>query len=284
VHTHSSKPGLLGRIAATIAKVPNIIHTSHGSPFYLGQKHITFLLYRELERLACLFGNKIVFVNNDHRKYYIQHRLVAAHKASTIYNALIPELQKSLESCVRNPENQQEAITIGSILRFSQQKNIIQTLEVCIRICLARNDVNFCFVGDGEHYPLCQQMVQTHHLQERIQLPGWSNQSVMWLQSFDIFMLYSLYEGLPISIIEAMHAGLPILASDIMGNSELVTTCNGWLVSPDNPVELEKTLHIAINSRTSLVRLGQTSRLLVIQRCSYSDFINGYLSLYKERN
>ncbi len=281
VHTHSSKPGLLGRLAASMARVPLIIHTAHGAPFYEGQPAALQKFYMLLEKLGASLGHWLVFVNHYHRDLYLQHKLVNPNRAVTIYNALEPELQARLEVLARPPARRGDIVVIGSVLRFSRQKNIVMTFLAAIRVCLARQDVNFIFVGDGEQFDLCRQLVQTHDLQDRILLPGWQRDTVEWLARFDVFLLYSDYEGLPMSVIEAMLAGLPVIGSDIPTIAELVDGHTGWLIPAGQPERLEKDLHKILDNRGSFSQKGQAGRQKARELCSYENFRQGYLALYK---
>ncbi len=280
VHTHSSKPGLLGRIAAKLAGVPLIIHTGHGAPFFTGQPHLTYTFYKTMERIGALFCDKLVFVNHTHRLYYINQHMIPIHKAVTIYNAINPELLQQIESAVLKKKDRNDIVTIGSIFRFSRQKNIIMTISVAIKVCKKRNDVQFVFVGDGEYFELCRLMVDSNQLQDRIILPGWQSNTAGWLAGFDAFMLYSLYEGLPMCIIEAMHATLPIIGSDIPSIAELVDNTNGWLIPSEQPLQLESELHKIINAKDSYRQKGLNGKNKARNICSYESFIHGYKSLY----
>ncbi len=281
VHTHSSKPGFLGRIAARLAGVPLIIHTGHGAPFYETQPPVLQRFYMELERLAAVFCDKMVFVNYYHRDFYIAHKLIRADKAITIYNALNPEMLRQIDAAAEKKNHRNNITTIGSVLRFSMQKNIVMTISTVIKICRQRDDVRFIFVGDGELYNLCKMMVEINNLQDRIILPGWQSDTAIWLSGFDVFMLYSAYEGLPMSIIEAMYAGLPIIGADIPTIAELVDSDNGWLIPSRRADILETKLHSIIDDKNSYGQKGQVSRTKIQELCSYEKFTTAYLSLYR---
>jgi glycosyltransferase involved in cell wall biosynthesis len=282
VHTHSSKPGLLGRIAARLMRVPLVIHTGHGAPFHDGQPDRLKRLYMRMERLGALFCHKMIFVNNYHRKLYLKHKLIRPDKAVTIYNAVSPEFLRSLEALPQPLKNRQEPVVIGSVLRFSRQKNIVMTIIGCIRVCHARRDVRFIFVGDGEQFDLCKRMVATNRLQERILLPGWQNDTEQWLRQFDAFLLYSDYEGLPVSIIEAMYAGLPVIGSNLPAIAELVTPKTGWLIPAGKLEQLEAELHKIIDARDSYAEKGRAGRNAIESLCNYQSFLAAHLSLYRE--
>ena len=236
-----------------------------------------------LEKLGALFCDKLVFVNNYHREYYLQHKLISTDKAITIYNALNPELQEQIETLSQPKKSRKKVITIGSILRFSQQKNIVMTISAAIKLCHERHDVKFIFAGDGEFLELCRMMVKTNQLEDRIMLTGWQSNTAELLAGFDVFMLYSNYEGLPMSIIEAMFAGLPVIGSDIPSIAELVDNETGWLIPSGQMETLVTELHKIIDARDSYKQKGEQGRNKVRELCSYDNFQSGYLSLYRSK-
>jgi glycosyltransferase involved in cell wall biosynthesis len=282
VHTHSSKPGLLGRIAARLARVPLVIHTGHGAPFFAGQSRLRRRFYMELERLGAGFCDKMAFVNDYHRRFYLKHKLIAPLKAFTIRNAISPQLKERIGQASAARGVVGEIVTIGSIARFTAAKNMVMSVIGAIRVCLARQDVRFVFSGDGELFHLCRRMVIVNKLQNRILLPGWQNDTAAQLAGFDAFLLYSGYEGLPLGIIEAMTSGLPIIVSDLPMLRELVDSSNGWLIPANDLDRLETELHNILDAKDSYRQKGIQSKIKAEELCSYENFLRGYLSLYED--
>lgn len=278
VHTHSSKPGFIGRIAARIAGVPKIVHTVHGFPFHPYQKILIKKFYQSMEKFAGLFCDNIVFVNNSEREAAIADHLIKPEKAITIYNGIeIPkmELQKKTKG---------DKFIIGSCLRFWRQKNIIDTIEAAIRVCKENENIQFIFIGDGELYKSAENMVNNSGFKNRIQLPGWQKNASEWLQKFDVFLLYSKWEGLPLSILEAMSFGLPIVASDIKGNNELVSDANGILVPINDIDRLTSVLLSLPDEKEKLREWGENSRKLIKEKFDLTDFIRKYKNVYDQGN
>ncbi len=183
VHTHSSKPGFLGRIAARIAGVPKIIHTVHGFPFHPYQNKYIIEFYKAMEKFAALFCDKVVFVNNSERETAISDRLVQPEKAVTIYNGIeLPKINQ-------RQRKKSDGLVIGSTLRFWNQKNIFDTIEAAIQVCKKSERIKFIFVGHGELYKDVEDIVNKSGFKDRIQLPGWQNNVTDWLQKFDVFLL-----------------------------------------------------------------------------------------------
>ncbi len=276
VHTHSSKPGFLGRIAARIAGVKKIVHTVHGFPFHPYQKKLIMSFYRSVEKLAGLFCDTIVFVNNSERETAIADHLAQPEKAVTIYNGIkLPEIEMQKKEIG-------DKFIIGSCLRFWKQKNIIETINAAIRVCKKNENIHFIFIGDGELYEVAENMVNDSGYKDRIHLPGWQNNPTEWLQKFDIFLLYSKWEGLPLSILEAMSFGLPIVASDIKGNNELVSEVNGILVPINDIDRLSAVLLSLPNENGKLREWGENSRKLVKEKFNLTGFARKYNKIYDQ--
>jgi len=278
VHTHSSKTGFLGRIAARMAGVPKIIHTAHGFSFHPYQPIAQRMFYQALESISARFCDTMVFVNDADRMWAEKNPMFRNTSLLTIYNGVpIPDINHRQERF----EFLRDRFVIGSSSRFSAQKNIVQTIEAAILSCRRNPKLAFVFIGDGELYNLCAKMVKSANLTDSIFLPGWQKDTQAWLEQFDCFLLYSLWEGLPLSILEAMSVGLPIIGSDIKGNDELISDLNGILVPPRKPEYLAEVLQGLPERQKELKTWGENSRKSVIQRFNMDDFIERYIELYE---
>ncbi len=276
VHTHSSKTGFLGRIAARLAGVEKIIHTSHGFPFNEFQSLPTRLFYMLCETFAAFFCDRVVFVNQHDRDYAVKHKLVAAKKAITIFNGIkLPEKIKTKKNSDR--------FLIGSSFRFWQQKNPLQTIEAAISVCQKNPVIDFIFLGDGELLSECKEMVFKADLSNRIKFPGWVENVSEHLNEFDVFLLYSKWEGLPVSILEAMSFGLPIIASDIVGNRELVDEGNGRLICLNQVDKLVELLITLPTRNSELKKWGKESRKRVEKKFSVEEFSKEYKKVYETK-
>lgn len=296
VHTNSSKTGLLGRIAARIAGTPLIIHTNHGASFLPHQHPLIYRLYMHLDKLASHFCDYVTFVNHCERENYLRLGLVKPEQAVTIYNAIKSrgreveesgslEVVKSGSLVVEGSRGSDTAkgqsLTIGSTLRFSDQKNVIALTTYACKACDLNPGLRFILLGDGEHYELCKAIVASHHMTERILLPGWDSEVEPWLNLFDVFILYSRWEALPFSIIEAMHAGLPVIGSSIPSIMELVSEDVGWLVPLDDEAAYLATLQAVANDPATILKKGQKAREKVQLLCDYDTMVKAYRSLYE---
>ncbi len=275
VHTHSSKPGFIGRIAARIARIPKIIHSVHGFPFHPYQSRLVFSMYKMMEKFAAKFSNQMVFVNENEKDFAIKSNFILKEKAVTIFNAMDLPMITGMKNSTTN-------LIIGSTLRFWKQKNIIDTIKAAIYVCKKNKNIQFIFVGDGELYEVAKSMIIESGCGQSIKLPGWQTNMEVWLQQFDVFLLYSKWEGLPLSILEAMAYGLPIIASNIKGNNELVSDANGILVPINDVDRLSAVLLSLPDKKEKLKEWGINSRKLVEEKFNIKDFVKKYEEVYSK--
>ena len=171
---------------------------------------------------------------------------------------------------------------IGSVARFSEQKNILTVIKVAIKVCKKNEDIKFVFIGNGNLFEKCRNMVKSANFLDRILLPGWQSNVIEWLCNFNVFLLYSKWEGLPVSILEAMSVGLPIVASNIPGNNELVKDSNGFLISLNDIDKLEDVLLSLPSKKSELKKMGGNSLSIIKNKYSLKKFVKTYENLYEE--
>ena len=278
VHTHSSKPGFIGRIVSKMCKVPMIVHTIHGFPFHNYQNIFIRFFLTTLDSIAALFADYNVFVNKFEKEIAILRLGYNMKKAVTIYNGI--NLYEKTKNYPIDMEKQ--PLNIVSVLRFTKQKNVIFTIERVVSIVKENDDVFFTFYGDGELLKRCMEIVQANNLQDRIVFKGWLNEIQDELLYYDVFLLNSLWEGLSLAILEAMSVGLPIICSNIKGNNELVDVNNGWLIDPKNKDDLSKTIQEILSDKNILPIKGHESLKKVTLQFQYELFISEYKKIYEK--
>lgn len=276
VHANGSKLGLLGRLAARIMGVPRIIFTSHGTAYQPHQPLLVYRFYQLLDKYANHLGDYTVYVNHCDRKAAIAMGLVSENKAITIYNAIKDADKLNIERKLSG-----DIVTIGSTLRFTNQKNVIKLIIALCKACRKTEKLRFIILGDGEHLNLCRSIVASYRLSERILLPGWDSDVAAWLKIFDVFILYSRWEAMPYSIIEAMYAGLPVIGSDISSIAEFVTEDVGWKVALDDEAGLIRCLVDIAEDPKSIITKGEKARAGVAQISDYPTMIKSYRDLYE---
>jgi glycosyltransferase involved in cell wall biosynthesis len=220
VHTHTSKAGVIGRMAARLAGVPSIF-TAHTWCFAEGTSWKWKAIGIPLERLAGCCSARILTVSDSNRKLGLRKGIARSSKFVTVYNGI--------EDCPhRAAPGKTKAPRIAMVARFSPQKAQDLLLEAVSGI---ETPFELLFVGDGPARESLEQRTRELNLQNHVQFLGQRLDIPEILASCDIFALATNWEGFPISILEAMRAGLPVIASDVNGVGEAVSDCvTGYLV------------------------------------------------------
>lgn len=281
-HFHSSKMGILGRTAAKMARVPKIYFTVHGWAFNDYQSRKLNTLSIILERICAKFTDKIICVAKEDKKIGLAKK-IATDKFQVIHNGISPQnLQTGLLREMLGIG--EETLLIGTIARCTVQK----APEFFLQIAKEFGDYfqgpyKFVFIGDGPLYEDCRRTVETLELTETIHFLGSHDNAASLLSDLDLFVLWSRWESLPVSIIEAMFAGKPVLVSAVGGNGELVEDgVTGYLVpSLDKEAILYKLLSLATQKELRET-LGQAGYLRAEGNFKLQEMINKHIFLYGE--
>ena len=281
VHCHSSKAGIVGRIAAFMEGVPSVF-TAHGWAFTEGVPFFKRVLYSVIENVMLNITSKCFCVSEYDRCLAKKWFLRDSHKIITVHNGIGDDgLQR--DAIVRMLDN-------GSILRlimvgrFSKQKDHMLLIKSVYDINKKYpGQVHLSLVGDGELFAAANQYVVANNLGDFIVLLGESTCDDSLLTQSDVFCLISNYEGLPISIIEAMRAGLPVIASDVGGNNELVVDgVNGYLVSRGDRKGLVQAIEKLIKDRTLITEFGKRSQEKFRMEFTFSAMMQKIESAYRD--
>ncbi len=250
VHTHSSKAGILGRWAAWFAGIRVIVHTFHGFGFHDFQNPIIRNLFVFVERVTARITKKLVFVSRSNIKKALANG-IGREKQYVLARAGI-DIRKFSDCRVNVAEKKKslgiepDAPVAGMIACFKLQKNILDFLAAANLIRIAVPEVKFLLVGDGQLRERIEKRIRELDMEGQFILTGWRDDINEIIQTFDVLVSTSLWEGLPCIFLEAMSASKPVIATDVDGVSEVVKDgVNGFLVSPSGG-KVEKTAEFVI--------------------------------------
>ncbi|MFA6130397.1 MAG: glycosyltransferase family 4 protein [Candidatus Omnitrophota bacterium] len=236
VHTHSSKAGILGRLAAKASGTRTIIHTVHGWSFHDYQPGIAYYFYLFLEKVCACFSSAIIIVSQWDKMRALQKKVGRQDKFKLIRYAVNQEEFKNNTGASRVRKEfglTGEDLVVGMTACFKPQKSPLDFIKLANAINKELPNVKFILVGDGILRRKICALIDKLDLGKQIILVGWRNDITSILSCLDVFVLTSLWEGLPISVLEAMSAGLPVIATDTGGIREVVLDGKtGYLVKP----------------------------------------------------
>lgn len=268
VHCHSSKAGVIGRLAAKRRGVKKIFYTPHAysflAPEFSGKKKFLFI---QIERFLSRFSTTQTFcVSKGEMQAALEVNLDKTEKFQVIYNGL-PEIDFPSKETIRAQlELENTAVVIGNNARMSEQKNPMFFMEIAQKMIRQNANWHFVWAGDGQLMRICQSFIKQNGLEKNIHLLGERPDSETIVIAYDIFLTTSQYEGLPYAPIEAMRAGVPILATNVVGNSELVIEGkNGYLIDLEWSKSVEEKLYKAAKMDAQMIKADFRQRFAIDQ-------------------
>jgi glycosyltransferase involved in cell wall biosynthesis len=236
VHTHSSKAGILGRFAAKLAKVKVIIHTVHGWSFHDHQLGIVNNFYLWLEKICASFTSKIIVVSEWDKDKGLKNSVGSEKQYVLIrYGINCNEFKdKEKRNEARKSLGIREAdLVVGMVACFKPQKSPLDFIKLAEAVKKNFPETKFILVGDGILRKAVCSRIKKLGLEGQVILTGWRKDMPSILSCLDIFVLTSLWEGLPIVVLEAMAAGVATVVTDTGGIRDVVVNGKtGYLVKP----------------------------------------------------
>jgi glycosyltransferase involved in cell wall biosynthesis len=231
VHTHTSKAGALGRVAAWLARVPIIVHTFHGHVFEGYFHPLLTKLFILIERALAHITDAVVVLSPAQR-VDICERFNIAPRAKVHCIPLGLELERFIE-CANNGADgtlrrelgiDPDTLLVGAVGRLVPVKNHALFLRAAQRLVQLLPDrrVEFVVAGDGELRGQLYEMARRLGLERQVHFLGWRNDLHHIYADIDLIAVTSLNEGTPVSVIEAMAAGLPVVATDVGGVQDML--------------------------------------------------------------
>lgn len=279
VHTHNHSVWLYGGLAAKWAGV-RLVHTEHTSAHYNSKR------WDRIERYLSYFTNRITTVSESVGRYMIEHERIAPSKIKVIHNGIDtqPYAVHSDPAKIRNELNIKENdLIIGNVARLSLNKDHVTLLRAFRLIANSVPQAKLLIAGEGalkkDLLDLRGELGLDHNaffLGNRRDIPE-------LLKSFDIFALSSIKEGLPITILEAMASGLPVLCTDVDGNPEVVTdNVTGFIVPARNPALFAQRGVELLTDKDKRIKMGEKGRERAANEFSFDKMISQYDALYTQ--
>ncbi len=289
VHTHSSKAGILGRIAAKLAYWRIIvIHTIHGLPFYPEQHKFLNFIYVNLERFCSLFTNKIICVGRVMKEKTLSAHIGKEKKFVVIYSGFAVE--KYTDSQI-NPEKERkkwglegENLVIGKIGRLFPLKGQEYLLEVLPRIKKVLPRIKLVFVGEGILHKSLEEMAENLGIKDAVIFTGLlpAEEIPKIISTFDLLCHTSLREGLPKTVAQGLAAGKPVVAFDVDGTKEvIINEETGYLVPAKDTEKLASTIIKALSNMDKSKEMAREGQRLIKKLFPVEVMVNSIEKVYK---
>lgn len=266
LHTHGGIAGLFGRRAARKAGIPVVVHTLHGI-HYLHYRNLALRrLYIGLERSMSRATSAVICVSEADLEQARRHRLAPDDRLRLIRNGVAaagrdddPERVRRISAlCFRLTPG---SPVVGTVARLHRQKGVEYFVRAAAAVLKKRPATMFVIVGGGPLEDRLKAEVSRLGLADRMILAGERSDALDWLSLFDVFVLPSLWEGLPLVLIEAAILGRPIAATDIDGTREIIRDGEtGLLVPPADAPALAQAVLRLLEDPGLARRLGEAAR------------------------
>jgi glycosyltransferase involved in cell wall biosynthesis len=271
VHAHTSKAGIVGRLAARVAGVPAVF-TAHTWCFAEGTSLKWRLVGIPAERFAGFWSSAIINVSEANRRLAVSHRISDHKRMVTIWNGIPDTPHRSRPDAPGHPH-------IVMVARFVEQKDQSLLLQAFAKL---DRPAKLSLVGDGPKLEAVQAEAGELHLRDRVEFLGRRSDVAKILAGANIFALATKWEGLPLSILEAMRAGLPVIASDVGGVREAVTDGEtGFVVESGDAGGLEQRLATLVQDSSLRKRFGAAGRSRYESNFTLEQMLSKTLTVYQ---
>ena len=288
VHTHNSKAGFIGRLAAKWAGVPIIVHTVHGFAFHDREPAWRQILFRNLERLASRWCDKMVFISQPLIDWALRDRITRREKILKIYSGIeldhfkpVPDGEKkALKEAWGISE---EAPVVGMVSKLWEGKGHTTLIHAFEGLKQEIPEAVLVIVGEGYLRDQLSDLVDRLGLKGSVLFTGFQMDVRRIIATFDVAVLPSFFEGMGRVLLEAMAMGKPLVASSVGGIPDLVHHGkNGLLVTPGSVSELKSGLLTLIRNKALAKEMGKEGRKRISEEFSAGRMAQSIEKLYRE--
>lgn len=277
IHSHRYKENLLAWLISRVMRKVRLVSTQHGMPELTGiDQHIfskirTWLSFRQL---SCFF-DRTVLVSEEMRRSLIGSYGFTAEDVKVIHNG------------IRIPANVTQhagkRLTIGSAGRLFPVKSFLLMVDIAIRVVAENDMVDFVLAGDGPERLMLEEKVSKSGLQERFRFMGHQEDMDVFYKSLDMYINTSVHEGIPMSVLEAMSHGLPVVVPNVGGFPEIVEEgVSGYLIDGRDPSLFAKRCIELLSDSQKRGQMAGAARQRVIDHFSREAMTAKYYRLFQE--
>lgn len=270
IHSHMYHANIFTRMLKLLYPAIPIISTAHSTNEGAGTRH---LLYKLTKHIPAITTN----VSKSSIERYSRLGLVVPNKSTHMYNGI--EIENATNNAKLGNEDIFKWIAIGRLVDDKDYHNLIYAVK---NIYMLKN-FELKIIGEGRDRPMLESMIKKYGLQNHVKLEGHKDNIPELLSQADAMVMSSRNEGLPMVLLEAGLQGLPIVATNVGGNAEVVLNgMGGYVVIPENSVDLAnhmlKIMHLGIEERK---KMGQFNRLHVSNEFDLNVIADGWIKMYE---
>lgn len=277
LHTHHMPAFIDSTIGARLAKVPILINTDHCKKYPL-PRH-----WQVLEKTASLFADTIVAVSEHTRQDLIRYQKIAPKKLQVIYNGMDIKLtRKETPAQIREEFGfTPDDVIVGTVGRLEAQKGLALLVDAIPSVVRRVPTAKFLIVGGGSEQQQLLERAERLGVRDRLVITGWRRDAIDLMQVFECFAQTSVFEGMPMALIEAMALSKPIVATAVGGVAEVVEHgVTGELVRSRDAQAVADAIAKVVADRTVARRTGAAGRARFEERFTARAMVTQYERLY----
>lgn len=259
VHTHTPIASAITRVVCKNIPKIKVIYTAHGFHFFDGAPLLNWLIYYPIEKYLSKYTDIIITINKE--DYNRAKESLKAKRVEYIPGVGI-DVEKYRKLSIDRTQKREEInvpvdaivlLSVGELNRNKNHKAVIQALRK-----LKNNQIHYVICGEGILKDKLKELCLKNGISERVHFLGHREDVVELYQAADVFVIPSIREGLPVSLMEAMASGLPVVCSNVRGNVDLITNNeSGYLFNPNCYMEITETVSKILKNHDKMKRMGQ---------------------------
>lgn len=279
LHLHNSTAFFYGVIAGKLAGIPAIVYTEHARDVFPNLK------VRIADKLLSFLTDRIIVVAEYLKENLIDYEKFDEHKISVIYNGIDPaEFNIKTDHIKKRKELNLDGNSpvIGIVARLDPIKNHVFLIKAMKHVIGKFPKAVLLIVGDGPIHSELKSLVKHYMLDKNVRFLGTRTDVPEIMSVIDVFVLCSKSEGLSVTLLEAMAAGKPVVATSVGGNPELIEhDINGLLVESDDEEELSKALIELLTDKSKSLKLGEAAKKKIVENFTLNNMVRKYEKIYE---
>jgi glycosyltransferase involved in cell wall biosynthesis len=287
VHTHTSKAGVLGRVAAWLARVPVIVHTPHGHVFYGHFGPFRSWLFLQIERVLSALTDRLIALTEAERQDHLDRAVGEADRFVVVPSGI--DRERFGRARVQGKQQPDwfgcppEALIVGSVGWLTDVKGHEYLIEAVAKLKPDFPSLHLVIIGSGDRHDALLHQSELAGLRDAVHLLGHRDDIEACLAGMDLFVLPSLNEGMGRALIEAMAAGLPVIASRVGGIPAVIShERTGLLVPPGDADALAEALRRLLDRPEWATQLGLAASRSVDSRYGSVSMVHAIESIFAE--
>jgi len=291
VHTHTTKAGILGRIAARITGVPVIVHGLHGSTFEAFDSELLNWLLFLFEKLTGRFTDAYISVSGVLSEKYVEKGIGKKENYHTVYSGMELETFYAAREKIDCRKKQKELgigvedFVIGNVARLETRKGHKFLIDAFKNVVEEQKDghIKLLIIGEGNKREYLENYVNELKLGNKVIFTGYREDVEVLMAVMDIFVLTSLREGLPRVLVQAAAVGMPSVAFNVDGVPEIIKdNYNGFLVEVKDLEQLENRIMKYINNKELVLLHGRNGREFIENKWSIKGMVDRIDKIYQK--